>query len=85
VFAVAENYPELKANENFKQLQSDLTDTEDKISASRRFYNSNVTVLNTKIKTFPSNILASMFGFSEREFFEVENREQLETPVEVKF
>lgn len=85
VFAVAENYPDLKANQNFLNLQEELTDTEDKISASRRFYNSNVTALNTKVQTFPANIVAGMFRFTAREFFEVEDREAVEKPVEVKF
>ena len=85
VFAVAENYPELKANENFKQLQVDLTDTEDKISASRRFYNANVTDLNNKVQTFPGVLFASMFGITKREFFEVEDRASVEKPVDVKF
>lgn len=85
VFAIAENYPDLKASDNFRQLQDDLKDTEDKISASRRFYNSNVTVLNTKVQTFPSNVFAGMFGVGQREFFEVEDRATIEQPVEVKF
>jgi LemA protein len=85
VFAVAENYPDLKANENFKQLQVELSDTEEKVAASRRFYNSNVTSLNTKIQTFPGNIFAGMLGITARQFFEVENRAEIEKPVEVKF
>jgi LemA protein len=85
VFAIAENYPDLKANQNFMQLQDDLKDTEDKISASRRFYNSNVTDLNTKIQTFPGNVFAGMFGITSREFFNVEDRAEIEKPVEVKF
>ena len=85
LFAVTENYPELKANQGFQQLQSELTDTEDKIMASRRFYNGAARDLNIKIDTFPSNIFANMFGFKKREFFEVENQAQVEQPVEVKF
>jgi len=85
LFAVTENYPELKANQGFQQLQSELTDTEDKIMASRRFYNGAARDLNIKIDTFPSNIFASMFGFKKRDFFEVDNQEQVEKPVEVKF
>lgn len=85
LFAVAENYPQLKANENFLQLQQELVDTEDKIQASRRFYNGGVRDLNTKIKIFPNNVFAGMLGFKEREFFEVENQEEVEKPVEVKF
>ena len=87
VFAVAEAYPDLKANENFKQLQDELVDTEDKIQASRRFYNGSVRELNTKIKVFPNNIFAGMLGFSEKEFFELDEAEQAaaEKPVDVKF
>jgi len=73
LFAVAENYPQLKANENFMSLQSDLSDTEDKIQASRRFYNGNVRDYNTKIEMFPGNLIAGMFGFTKREMFEIEN------------
>lgn len=85
LFAVAEAYPDLKANQNFSQLQSELVDTEDKIQAARRFYNGGVRDLNTKIKLFPNNIFAGMLGFTEREFFEVEDREAVEKPVEVQF
>lgn len=76
LFAVAENYPDLKANENFLELQRELTDTEDKIQAARRFYNGNVRDLNTKIQVFPTNMLAGMLGFKEREFFEAEEGEK---------
>lgn len=85
LFAVAEAYPDLKANENFLQLQQELVDTEDKIQASRRFYNSGVRDLNTKIQVFPNNIFAGMLGFTQREFFEVEDMASVEKPVEVKF
>jgi len=87
LFAVAEAYPDLKANENFKELQNELVDTEDKIQASRRFYNSGVTGLNTKIQTFPANVVAAMFKFTNREFFDVDEteREAAEKPVDVKF
>lgn len=87
LFAVAENYPDLKANENFLQLQNELVDTEDKIQASRRFYNGGVRDLNTKIQQFPSNLVAGMFGFKQREFFELEESTmaQAEKPVDVKF
>lgn len=85
LFAVAEAYPDLKANENFLNLQNELVDTEDKIQASRRFYNSGVRDLNTKIETFPSNIIAGLFSFAKREFFEVEDMASIEKPVEVKF
>jgi LemA protein len=73
LFAVAEAYPELKANENFGKLQDELTDTEDKIQASRRFYNGNVRDFNTKIQVFPTNLFAQTLGFKAYDFFEVEN------------
>lgn len=87
LFAVAENYPDLKANENFMQLQNELVDTEDKIQASRRFYNGGVRDLNTKIKLFPTNIFAGMLGFTQREFFELDEaaRAAAEQPVDVQF
>ncbi len=87
LFAVSESYPDLKANQNFMQLQAEITDTEDKIQAARRFYNGAARDLNIKIKTFPSILFAGMMGFSEREFFEVDEAEksQVEKPVEVKF
>lgn len=87
LFAVAESYPDLKANENFLELQRELVDTEDKIQGSRRFYNSGVTSLNTKIQTFPANVVAGMFNFKNRDFFEVEEseREAANKPVDVKF
>ncbi len=75
IFAVAEAYPDLKATENFQQLSAELTDTEDKIQAARRFYNGSARDLNTKIKVFPTNIFAGMLGFKPREFFEVEEAE----------
>ena len=83
LFAVAENYPDLKANENFLELQRELTDTEDKIQASRRFYNGNVRDFNTKIAVFPTNMMAGMLGFSAREFFQADEAEK--EPVAVKF
>ena len=70
LFAVAENYPELKANENFKELQAQLAQTEDKIAYSRQFYNDSVMMYNNKCQTFPNNIFAGMFGFKEADFFE---------------
>lgn len=76
LFAVAENYPNLKANQNFLQLQTDLTDTEDKIQAARRFYNGTVRDYNTKVETVPSNIIASIFGFTKRAFFEIAEKER---------
>jgi LemA protein len=72
LFAVAENYPDLKASRNFLELQNELTDTEDKIQAARRFYNMNVRDLNIKIESFPSSVIASMRGIEKREFFELE-------------
>jgi LemA protein len=84
LFAVAEAYPELKANTNFLQLQTELADTENKIQAARRFYNGNVRDLNIKIETFPSRIIAGMLGFKKREFFEIENAAEKEVP-QVKF
>jgi LemA protein len=84
LFAVAENYPELKANENFLKLQDELSDTENKIQAARRFYNGNVRDFNIKIESFPSNIVASMFKFTKREFFELEE-EAAKEPVKVQF
>jgi LemA protein len=84
LFAVAENYPDLKANQNFLSLQSELTDTEDKIQAARRFYNANVMELNTKIETFPTNLIAGMFGFSKMEFFGATTDAERQ-PVAVKF
>ena len=69
LFAVAENYPELKANGNFVRLQEELSETEDKVSYSRQFYNDAVTMYNNKIQLFPSNIIAGMFGFTEEELF----------------
>jgi LemA protein len=85
LFAVAEAYPDLKANQNFLQLQQELVDTEDKIQASRRFYNGGVRDLNTKIQIFPNNVFAGMLGFKQREFFEVEDMATANQPVEVKF
>jgi LemA protein len=88
LFAVAEAYPDLKASQNFQQLQSDLTDTEDKIQASRRFYIGVVRDFNTKRKTFPTNIFAGMLGFREdKEFFEVGESENaaIQKPVDVQF
>lgn len=72
IFAVAENYPDLKSSANFQQLSTELSDTENKIMAARRFYNANVRDLNTKIQVFPTNLFAGMLGFMKREFFEAE-------------
>ncbi len=87
LFAVAEAYPQLRANENFLQLQQELVDTEDKVQASRRFYNGGVRDLNTKIQLFPNNLFAGMLGFKSRDFFELEESEmaKAEKPVDVKF
>ncbi len=84
LFAVAENYPQLKANENFLQLQNELSDTENKIQAARRFYNGNVMDYNTKIETFPTNLIAIPFGFKKEDFFGIENEAERQ-PVKVKF
>ena len=83
IFAVAENYPDLKASVNFLNLQEELSDTENKISYSRQFYNSNVLAYNSSIKTFPSNIFAKQFGFSQKEFFAATEEEKKE--VKIKF
>ncbi len=87
LFAVSENYPDLKANQNFQQLQAELVDTEDKIQAARRFYNGSARDLNIKIRTFPTVIIAGSLGFKEREFFEVDDAETaaVAKPTEVKF
>lgn len=84
-FALAESYPDLKSNQNFITLQEELSDTENKIQAARRFYNSVVTDYNTKIQTVPSNIFAGMFGFKEAEFFELEEGDAARNPVQVSF
>jgi len=73
LFAVAEAYPQLRASENFQQLQAELTNTEDRIAAGRRFYNANVRELNTKVETFPANFIANMFNFAKAEYFETED------------
>ncbi len=83
LFAVAENYPNLKANANFLELQRELSDTENKIQAARRFYNGNVRDLNIRVKSFPSRIIAGMFRFKKRDFFEIEEGEK--AVPEVKF
>lgn len=82
LFAVAEAYPDLKANQNFLELQRELADTEDKIQASRRFYNGNVRDFNIKIQVFPNNIFAGMLGFAAREFFEAGEGEKEAVKVE---
>jgi len=83
LFAVSENYPDLKASTNFLELQREITDTEDKIQAARRFYNTNVRDMNIKVESFPDNIIASTFGFKAMELFEASGAEK--EPVAVKF
>lgn len=86
LFAVSENYPNLKANQNFLGLQQELTDTENKIQAARRFYNGNVRDLGVALQTFPSNVVANMFGFTGREYFELTDAEDVaREPVKVSF
>jgi LemA protein len=80
LFAVAEAYPQLRASENFQQLQAELTNTEDQISGARRIYNGNVQDYNTRIQTFPGAVFAGMFGFTKREFFEIESASDREVP-----
>ena len=84
LFAVSENYPDLKANTNFLDLQRELADTENKIQAARRFYNGNVRDLNIKLEVFPTNLIAGALGFKKRDFFEIEDEKEREN-VEVKF
>src|SRR5690606_18281514 len=85
IFAVAEAYPQLQASQNFLQLQAELVDTEDKIQASRRFYNGGVRELNTKIKVFPNTLFVRSLGFHEREFFEVTEPAAIAEPPRVQF
>ena len=87
IFALAESYPDLKASANFMELQRELSDTEDKIQSSRRFYNTNVMALNTAIESFPGNIIAGMFKSSKRELFELNEKDKavMEKAVEVNF
>jgi LemA protein len=86
LFAVAEAYPDLKANQNFLELQRELSDTENKIQAARRFYNTMVLALNTALETFPSSIVGTMFNFSKREYFELgEGEAAAKEPVKVSF
>ncbi len=84
LFAVAENYPDLKANQNFLELQRELSDTENKIQAARRFFNGNVRDFNIKIQKFPNNLVAGMFSFKKRDFFEIEEA-AARKPVKVSF
>ena len=85
LFAVAENYPDLKANQNFIELQRELTDTEDKIQAARRFYNTNVRDYNIAIQTFPTNMVAGTLGFKAHELFDINEKGAEGQPVQVKF
>lgn len=85
LFGIAEAYPDLKANQNFLALQSELSDTENKIQSARRFYNANVRDLNTSIESFPTNILANMFKFVKMEFFDLPDNDAAQKNVEVKF
>ena len=85
IFAVAEAYPQLQASQNFLQLQSDLVDTENKIQAARRFFNGGVRELNTKVQIFPNNVFAKMFGFTDREFFEVDDVAAISEPPRIQF
>ena len=85
LFAVAESYPDLKSNQNFLQMQRDLTDTEDKIQSSRRFYNGQVRDYNTKVETFPTNFLANMFSFAKKPFFDIDETGAEGQPVKVQF
>lgn len=85
VFALSEAYPDLKANQNFLSLQSELSDTENKVQASRRFYNANVRDLNTAIMSFPGNAIAGMFHFTKKEYFDLADNDAAQEPVAVKF
>jgi LemA protein len=86
LFALSESYPDLKSNQNFLSLQSELSDTENKIQSARRFYNSNVMAYNTKISVVPTNIIAKIFSFTEKDFFELgENEQAAKNPVAVSF
>jgi LemA protein len=84
IFALSENYPDLKANQNFLELQRELADTENKIQASRRFYNGNVRDFNTKLQVFPTNMINKMLGFSEYKFYELADAKEREN-ISVKF
>ncbi|TFC14612.1 LemA family protein [Cryobacterium algoritolerans] len=85
IFAVAEAYPQLQASQNYLQLQAELVDTEDKVQASRRFYNGGVRELNTKIQVFPNNLIARNLGFTQRDFFEVSDSAAIAEPPRVQF
>ena len=85
VFAIAEAYPDLKANQNFLQLQSELSDTENKIQSARRFYNGNVRDLNISIESFPGNVIANSFGFKKMDLFDLADNDAAQQPVKVEF
>lgn len=85
IFAIAEAYPELKANTNFLALQTELSDTENKIQAARRFYNANVRDYVTRLQSFPGNIIASIFHFTKKDFYDLPDNDAAQQPVEVKF
>lgn len=85
LFAVSENYPDLKSNQNFLHLQEELTDTEDKIQAARRFYNGNIRDYNIKLQVFPTSLIGGMLGFAPRPFYDAPEGEAIDKPVEVKF
>jgi len=85
IFALSEAYPDLKANQNFAKLQDELTDTENKVQAARRFYNGNVRDLNISVATFPSNLIANMFHFMKKEYFDLPDNDAAQAPVAVKF
>jgi len=85
IFALSEAYPDLKANQNFLSLQTELADTENKIQAARRFYNGNVRDLNTSVLAFPSNVIANMFHFMKKEYFDLPDNDAAQAPVAVKF
>ncbi|KIP51995.1 LemA family protein [Leucobacter komagatae] len=85
IFAVAEAYPQLQASQNFLQLQGELVDTENKVQAARRFYNGGVRELNTKIQVFPNNMIAGPFGFTQRDFFEVDDAAAIAEPPRIQF
>lgn len=85
LFAVSESYPDLKANQNFLQLQNELSDTENKIQAARRFYNGNVRDINTAIESFPNSMIANTFRFGKHDFFELEAGSEAKEPVQVQF
>lgn len=85
LFAVAENYPDLKANTNFLELQREISDTENKIQSARRFYNGNARDLNVRVQSFPSMIIAGIFGFKERDFFDLEDDSPAQEQVQVNF